>query len=45
MSGCGRDACPGDVAGDELVEGVERRGEFGWCVGRPGAISGRRMWS
>ena len=28
MSGCGGDAGPGDVAGGELVEGVQSRGEF-----------------
>ena len=33
MSGRDRDAGPGDVVGGELVEGVERRDEFGWCVG------------
>jgi len=36
MSGCGGDAGPGDVAGGELVKGVERRGEFGWAVGPVG---------
>src|SRR5213595_1611305 len=32
-SGCGGEAGSGDVAGDELIEGVERRGEFGGRVG------------
>jgi hypothetical protein len=33
MSGCGGDAGAGDVAGGELVEGVERRGELRGRVG------------
>jgi hypothetical protein len=35
VTGSGRsgDAGPGDVAGGELVEGVERGGELGWGVG------------
>jgi hypothetical protein len=45
MSGCGGDAGPGDVVGGELVEGVERRGEFGGALGRSGAMSGCMMWS
>lgn len=44
-SGSDGDARLGDVAGGDLVEGVDGGGEFGRALGWSGAMSGRRMWS